>query len=107
MIKGDIVLIPFPFTDLSGTKNRPALVLITGESDLTVAFMTTRVQWQEDSDVKIEPAQTNGLKRTSLIRLTKLATIDRDLVIGKLGNLSRSEIGTVDENLAKAFRLGR
>jgi mRNA interferase MazF len=72
MIKGYIVLIPFPFTDLSGIKNRPALILIDGESDITVSFITTQLKWQEDFDVKIEPSSSNGLKRTSLIRLSKL-----------------------------------
>jgi mRNA interferase MazF len=107
MNKGDIVLIPFPFTDLSGKKNRPALILVDGEADITVSFITTQLKWQEDSDVKIEPTQTNGLKRTSLIRLSKLATIDKDLVIGKLGNLSRDELTSVDKNLVKIFRLGQ
>jgi mRNA interferase MazF len=88
MKKGDIVLIPFPFTDLSGIKNRPALVLVEGESDLTVSFITTQLRWLEDTDVKIEPTPVNGLKQTSLIRLSKLATIDKDLVIGKLRNHS-------------------
>ena len=64
MNKGDIVLIPFPFTDLSGIKNRPALILVDGEVDITVSFITTQLKWQEDSDVRIEPTQTNGLKRT-------------------------------------------
>ena len=73
MIKGDIVLVPFPFTDLSGLKNRPALILVEGESDITVSFITTQLKWQGDFDVKIEPSPTNGLKRTSLIRLSKLA----------------------------------
>jgi mRNA interferase MazF len=107
MNKGDIVLIPFPFTDLSGKKNRPALILVDGEVDITVSFITTQLKWQEDSDVKIEPTQTNGLKRTSLIRLSKLATIDKDLVIGKLGNLSQDELTSVDKNLVKIFRLGQ
>lgn len=47
MNKGDIVLIPFPFTDLSGIKNRPALILAAGEADVTVSFVTTQLRWQE------------------------------------------------------------
>ena len=99
MNKGDIVMIPFPFTDLSGIKNRPALILIDGESDITVSFVTTQIKWREDFDVKIEPTETNRLKRKSLIRLRKLATIDKDLVIGKLGDLSSDELANVDKNL--------
>ncbi len=105
MNKGDIVLIPFPFSDLSGIKNRPALILVDGDSDLTVSFITTQLKWQEDFDVKIEPSRANGIKRTSLIRLSKLVTIDKELVIGKLGNLSREELTNIDKNLVKIFKL--
>lgn len=45
MEKGDIVLIPFPFTDLTGQKNRPALVLINHENDITVSFITSKISW--------------------------------------------------------------
>lgn len=105
MNKGDIVLIPFPFTDLSGIKNRPALILVDGEADITVSFITTQIKWQEEFDVKIEPTQTNGLKRISLIRLSKLATIDKDLVLGQLGKLSPVESANTDKNLVKIFKL--
>jgi mRNA interferase MazF len=106
MSKGDIVLLPFPFTDLSGLKNRPALILVDGESDITVSFITTQLKWQEDFDIKIEPTLTNGLKRTSLVRLSKLATIDKDLVLGELGKLSQDELNNVDRSLVRILKLG-
>lgn len=105
MRKGDIVLIPFPFTDLSGIKNRPALVLADAEIDVTVSFITTQLNWSEKFDIKVEPSQENGLKKTSLIRLRKLATVDKDLVIGKIGNLSQDELVKVNHNLINIFEL--
>ncbi len=44
MNKGEIILITFPFTDLSGSKLRPALVLAADKEDVTVAFITTNLQ---------------------------------------------------------------
>lgn len=105
MKKGDIVLIPFPFTDLSGLKNRPALILIEGLNDITVSFITSQIKWKEEFDVKVNPSPENGLKRTSLIRLSKLSTIDKELVIGKLGKLSNDKINEINSSLIKAFKL--
>jgi len=56
MNKGDIVLIPFPFTDLSTNKNRPAVILIESEDDVTVCFLTTQLKWQSESDILIHPS---------------------------------------------------
>lgn len=50
MAKGNIVLITFPFTDLSGSKLRPAVVLADTGSDMTVCFITTQAGWQEATD---------------------------------------------------------
>lgn len=51
MQKGDIVLIQFPFSDLSGNKKRPALVLVGRELDITVAFISTQLKWKEPTDI--------------------------------------------------------
>ncbi len=105
MKKGDILLIPFPFTDLTGQKNRPALILVTTDADITVAFITSQVKWQEEHDLKLEPSTENGLKKPSLVRLSKLATIDSKLVIGKLGNLSGAEIQQLNQKLIQLLQL--
>jgi len=103
--KGDILLIPFPFTDLTGQKNRPALVLITADTDITVAFVTSQIKWQDEHDLKLEPSTENGLKKTSLVRLSKLATIYNELVIGKLGSLTETDIQQLNKNLIKLLQL--
>jgi mRNA interferase MazF len=79
MRKGDIVLIPFPFTDLSGNKVRPAVILAETRLDITVCFITTQLLWQEPTDVLLQPKSSNGLKKPSLIRVSKIATLDKAL----------------------------
>lgn len=106
MKKGDIVLIPFPFSDLSGTKNRPAVVLIETDDDVTVAFITTQIKWDSGLDVLLHPSELNGLKKISLIRLNKLATIDKELVIGRLGSLNETSLGLLNRNLIRIFQIG-
>ena len=92
MPKGDIVLITFPFTDLSGSKLRPAVIIADTSLDLTVCFITTQTQRQEPFDVSLYPSQINGLRRTSLIRTSKNATLDKALAKGLLGILTPPEI---------------
>jgi mRNA interferase MazF len=48
MNKGDIILIPFPFTDLTGVKTRPALVLVSKSEDLTVAFISSQLRGKDE-----------------------------------------------------------
>ena len=105
MAKGDIVLITFPFTDLSGTKLRPAVVLTDTAVDLTVCFITTQLQWQEATDVQLVPASSNGLKKRSLIRTSKIATLDKTLVKGLLGRLTTIELVDLNSKLKILLQL--
>ena|SRR5688572_7974994 len=105
MAKGDIVLITFPFTDLSGRKLRPAVVLADTSLDLTVCFITTQTQWQETTDVLLLPNPTNGLRKQSLIRTNKIATLDKTLAKGLLGRLSQTDLTELNNKLKILFQL--
>lgn len=105
MQKGDIVLVPFPFTDLTGSKKRPALVLVSGELDVTVSFISSQLHWQEPTDLLLQTDKSNGLKKPSLVRLSKLATIDKSLVIGRIGTISEPELEELDKKLLQTFRI--
>lgn len=104
-MKGDIILISFPFTDFTGIKTRPALVLMETEQDVTVAFITSQLKWQTQFDILLNPTVENGLKSNSIIRLTKLATIDKKLVLGELGKLSSIQIALVNSQLITILKL--
>jgi len=97
--KGDIILVPFPFTDLSGSKKRPAVVLTSGNLDVTVSFISTQIHWKESTDMVLEPNIMNGLKMASLLRVSKIATIDKTLVIGKLGSINSNDINELNKKL--------
>ncbi len=105
MAKGDIVLIVFPFTDLSGSKLRPAIILAESTLDVTVCFITTQLNLKEATDVPLVPSTTNGLKRQSLIKTSKIATIDRLLARGLLGKLDAYELTALNTSLKIVLQL--
>ena len=105
MKKGTIVLIPFPFTDLKGNKNRPAVVLYANELDVTVCFITSELKWQEEFDITLTPTDKNGLKTNSLIRVCKIATVDTDLILGELGELTQVQVKDLNKSLINLLQL--
>jgi len=107
MKKGDIVLIPFPFTNLSGKKLRPALILAVSSADITVAFITTQTEWKEPTDIEIQPDVNTGIKKASLIRPGKLATIDKTIALGRIGTLPTHLINQVNSSLKVILQLDK
>ncbi|MDP3467213.1 MAG: type II toxin-antitoxin system PemK/MazF family toxin [Daejeonella sp.] len=105
MVKGDLVLVTFPFTDLKGSKLRPAVILAVTNLDITVCFITTQIQWEEQTDILLIPNKRNGLKRQSLIRTSKIATLDKTLAKGLLGKLNKSEIVDLNNKLMSLLQL--
>ena len=85
---GSIVLVRFPFTDLSGDKRRPALVVSRDNerrSDLVVSFITS-IPRTGPGIVPLDATPGTGLKVRSAVRFDKLATLDGSIISGKLGD---------------------
>ncbi len=109
---GDIVLTPFPFTDLSGNKVRPALVLGMEEKgdDVTVCFISSVVKNKiYKFDILINEKDKNfkhtGFKSSSVIKTIKIATLDKIVILGKIGELDSKNIQKVKRALKDYFKL--
>jgi len=106
-MKGKIVLVPFPFTDLTAAKLRPALVIYEGQKDVVLAFISSKVPSElSDADVSVTKNHTEaGLKVDSVIKLDKIATVLKDLIVGELGELDEELRSEVNRKLKKMLEM--
>lgn len=105
MQKGEIITIPYPFSDLSGFKVRPALILFEYRNEVAVAFIGSQLQNIQPPDVLLQPNPVNGLKKTSFIRITKISTIESAMVQGQIGFIDNHSLKMIDRLLKKLFDL--
>jgi mRNA interferase MazF len=100
-VKGDIVVIPFPFSDLSGSKKRPALVLADLQGDdIILCQITSRNTMDryaiplEDKDYKI-----NRLNVESNIRPNRIFTADKNIIINKVSSINEDALKSVIQKI--------
>ena len=113
MTRSKVVLVPFPFEDLSTIKVRPAVCLTdpTGlYRHVILAFITSRIPVTLlESDVVLDSGQTDfattGLRMSSTLRLYRLITVTTTLIRRELGELSLRIQDEVAEKLCKLFSL--
>jgi mRNA interferase MazF len=113
--RGSVVLIRYPFTDLSGAKVRPALVLTPDDllprlEDVLCLFISSAMPEELlPTDFMLEPGHASflktGLKRRSVFRMHKLALLHKDLVLRVLGEGDQSLIHEVNQRLRLALGL--
>lgn len=100
---GDLLLVTFPFTRGDRGKQRPALVLSdTGDADVIVARVTTQ-RYDTSLDVHISEWKAAGLLAPSVVRLHKLATVEKDLVTREIGTLTRTDRDRIGRVVARLF----
>lgn len=103
--KGTVVLVPFPFTDLSGSKVRPAVIVSDGKlgSDVVLLFITSQQKLKGKHIVQVVPDSKNGIKTKSKIICSKIATLEAKIILGELGSLSLPVLKSIDIELKKVF----
>ena len=108
----DVVVVPFPFTDKTTTKRRPALVLSQANSfnkriaHSILAMITSASNSDWPLDIEIEDIDAAGLPYASIVRM-KLFTLDDQLVIRKAGSLSTKDQIAVTKALYDLLPLTR
>src|SRR6185369_1803227 len=113
--RGSVVLIRYPFTDLSGAKARPALILTPDEllprlEDVLCLFISSAIPEELlPTDFVLGPGQPSflktGLKRRSVLRMHKLALLHKGLVLRVLGEGDAPLMREVDQRLRLALGL--
>lgn len=102
---GDILLIRFPFTDQLRVSKRPALVLYDGgDLDIFLCRVPTRPYFSL-ADLDIDSWKETGLLKKSYIRLGKMATLQKDMVDKKLGELLSGDLTKIKQILKQIFKL--
>jgi mRNA interferase MazF len=89
-VKGDIVIIPFPFSDLSGSKRRPAFVLssLPGDDDIILCQITSKAAKDKYSiTLSLQDFKTGRLPLESYIRPNRIFTADKKIILRKAGSV--------------------
>ena len=113
MIKGKVVLVPFPFDDLSAIKVRPAVCLtdpIGPHRHVILAFISSQVpSTPSPTDLVLDPKDTGfdgtGLRVASVLRLHRMMTVTTALIRRELGQLSADAQLQVAQRLIQLFQL--
>ena len=102
----DVVVVPFPYADRLAEKRRPAVIVsapsLTRQHGLVwLAMITSAENRRWNSDVPLDDLAATGLPAPSLVRPAKVATIDVERIVRKIGKLAAKEAKSVEAQLRK------
>ncbi|MUL37367.1 type II toxin-antitoxin system PemK/MazF family toxin [Gloeocapsopsis dulcis] len=105
-VKGDVVVVPFPFSDLISTKRRPALVVAElTRNDLILCLITN--QTANDSYTTLiedDDFETGSLNKTSYVKSNRVFTANEQIIAYKAGTLTSEKTNEVIDKLIAIFQ---
>jgi mRNA interferase MazF len=93
---GELWVADIPFTNGSGSKRRPVLVLWLDASDVVAAVVTTAPP-RSNTDISLTDWQASGLRAASTVRLSRLDCLEQSLLIARIGTISPSDAQAVKQ----------
>lgn len=105
-VKGDIIVIPFPFSDLSRAKRRPAMVLTALLGDDLILCQITSKDVRDGYSVPLAEREFKAgtLQQDSNIRPNKIFTADKSIIEYKIGSLKETKTKEVVEKVCSIIR---
>ena len=111
--RGQVVVVEVPFSDLSGTKLRPALIVSAerfhrGLPDVIACPISSQPRYHERpgaGDCPLRHWRRAGMRHRSTVRVSKLLAVDKQIVRRTLGTLSPGDLAQVEQTLGEALGL--
>lgn len=104
LVKGDVVVVDFYFSDLSTSKRRPAFVIVAEENEIVLAEITSKSRGIDDILIKNQDFQQGNLKEESWLRPLRLLTLHKLRIVYKIGHLKNSKIDEIIGAICGFFR---
>ncbi len=96
-VKGDVIVVEFPFSDLLNVKRRPALVIKVPQGEDIIISQITGKSYEKTVEIPIEKNDFHegGLKFTSYLRLDKLLSVEKSLIKYRAGSLKQEKFNKI------------
>ena len=106
LVKGDVIVIAFPFSSLKESKRRPVLILKVPKGGDVVANQITSSSYEKSVEIEIENKdfKQGSLKRKSFVRVDKIASIEKYLIKYKIGSLKHEKFNEILNDVLSFLR---
>mgnify|MGYP001573972676 CR=1 FL=1 len=105
-VKGDVVVVPFPFSDLTQAKRRPALVISRLEGNDLILCQITSQSIKDSYAISLDDKdfEIGSLKQISNVRPNRIFTADSNIVLYKVGNLKIEKLNEIISKLVEIIQ---
>jgi len=105
-VKGDVIVVPFPFSDLTRAKRRPALIVAELDGDDLILCQITSRQVEDGYAISLDEVdfESGTLKQESNVRPNRIFTADRHIILYCAGHLKREKTDSVTDKIVEILR---